>query len=304
MRLALLFSGQGGQTPAHWQQVREGVAGELGAALAGVLPGIADPLQAPAPEQLANNKIAQPLIFAQQMLLWERLHSRLPKPICAAGYSLGEMAACSVAGAFSAAEGVILCAERAAAMDGAAAGEHGMLAVLGLDDALVESMAADHGLAVAIRNAPRHLVVAGPRAGIAAAAEKFEATGASRLVHLAVRTPSHTPLLAQAAVDFKQRLDALPDRRLAFPVLSAIDATAARMARPALDALARQICTPLDWAACLQAVREMQPDAVLEIGPGNALARLFGELAPEIAVRACDDFRSPEGILHWLDGRS
>ncbi|MCG2575620.1 malonate decarboxylase subunit epsilon [Dechloromonas sp. XY25] len=304
MRLALLFSGQGGQTPAHWQQVREGADGELGAALARVLPAFADPLSAPAPEQLATNRIAQPLIFAQQMLLWGRLQSSLPKPICAAGYSLGEMAACSAAGAFGAAEGVALCAERAAAMDGAAPGEHGMLAVLGLDDELVSTLAAENRLAVAIRNAPRHLVVAGPRAGIAAVVPRYEAAGASRLVHLAVRTPSHTALLTGAVAAFKQRLDVLSDRRLAFPVFSAIDASAARMARPALDALARQICTPLDWAACLQAVREMQPDAVLEIGPGNALARLFGELAPEIPVRACDDFRSPDGIVRWLTADS
>lgn len=310
MRLALLFSGQGGQSAAHWQQVQAGLSGDLRKALVQALPGIAEPsampLEATAgptvdPKKLAKNKIAQPLIFAQQMLLWGALQGRLPRPICAAGYSLGEMAACSAAGAFTAAEGVALCVERAAAMDGAAAGEHGMLAVLGLDDGLVERLAAQAGLAVAIRNAPRHLVVAGPRAGIAAVAGQFEAAGASRLVELAVHTPSHTPMLAQAAVDFKQRLDLLPDRRLAFPVLSAIDATPARTARPALAALARQICTPLDWAACLQAVREMQPDAVLEIGPGNALARLFGELAREIPVRACDDFRSIEGILGWLE---
>lgn len=301
MRLALLFSGQGGQSAAHWQQVRDGVAGELREALLPVLPDIADQNATVSPEKLAKNKFAQPLIFAQQMLLWGQLQSRLPRPICAAGYSLGEMTACSVAGAFTAVEGVALCAERAMAMDGAAAGEHGMLAVLGLDEALVETLAAQAGLAVAIRNAPRHLVVAGPLAGITAAAGKFEAAGASRLVHLAVRTPSHTPLLARAAVDFKKHLDLLPDRRLAFPVLSAIDATPARTARPALDALARQISTPLDWAACLQAVREMQPDAVLEIGPGNALAKLFGELAPEIPVRACDDFRSIDGVVRWLE---
>jgi [acyl-carrier-protein] S-malonyltransferase len=301
MRLALLFSGQGGQTVAHWQQVQAGVAGELREALAQVLPDIAEPNATVNPEKLAKNKFAQPLIFAQQMLLWSSLQSRLPRPICAAGYSLGEMAACSAAGVFTAAEGIALCAERAAAMDGAVVGEHGMLAVLGLDDALVEKLASEAGLAVAIRNAPRHLVVAGPRVGIAAVAGKFEAAGASRLVHLAVNTPSHTPLLAQAAVDFKKHLDLLPERRLAFPVLSAIDATAARTARPALAALARQICTPLDWAACLQAVREMQPDAVLEIGPGNALAKLFGELAPEIPVRACDDFRSLDGIVRWLE---
>jgi [acyl-carrier-protein] S-malonyltransferase len=301
MRLALLFSGQGGQTPAHWQQVQAGLAGDLGEALARALPSVADQNATVSPEKLAKNEIAQPLIFAQQMLLWGQLQSRLPRPVCAAGYSLGEMAACSAAGAFSAAEGVALCAQRAAAMDGAAPGEHGMLAVLGLDEALVAELAEAFGLAVAIRNAPRHLVVAGPRAGIAAAAARFEAAGASRLVHLAVRTPSHTPLLTKAAADFGRRLDALPERRLAFPVLSAIDAAPARMARPALDALARQICTPLDWAACLQAVREMQPDVVLEIGPGNALAKLFGELAPEIPVRACDDFRSVEGIVRWLE---
>lgn len=301
MRLALLFSGQGGQNAAHWEQVQAGISGELREALVHVLPAIAEQSSAVNPEKLAKNKIAQPLIFSQQMLLWGALQSQLPRPICAAGYSLGEMAACSAAAAFTAVEGVALCAERAAAMDSAASGEHGMLAVLGLDDVLVEKLAGEAGLAVAIRNAPRHLVVAGPLAGITAVSGQFEAAGASRLVHLAVRTPSHTPLLVNAAVDFQKRLDLLPDRRLSFPVLSAIDATSARMARPALDALARQICTPLDWAACLQAVREMQPDAVLEIGPGNALAKLFGELAPEIPVRACDDFRSIEGIVRWIE---
>ena len=300
MRVALLFSGQGGQRPEHWQQVQAGVAGELGAVLARVLPGIADPAAAVDPEKLAKNSVAQPLIFAQQMLLWGQLQAHLPRPVCAAGYSLGEMAACSAAGAFTVVEGVALCAERAAAMDGAAAGEHGMLAVLGLDETLVAALAEESGLAVAIRNAPRHVVVAGPRTGIAAVAGKFEAAGASRLVHLAVRTPSHTPMLRAATVDFKKRLDLLPDQRLSFPVLSAIDATAARTARPALDALARQICTPLDWAACLQAVVEMQPDAVLEIGPGNALTRLFGELAPGIPARASDDFRSIDGIVAWV----
>jgi [acyl-carrier-protein] S-malonyltransferase len=111
-------------------------------------------------------------------------------------------------------------------------------------------------------------------------------------------------LLASAAVNFEKRLNLLPDRRLAFPVLSAIDATPARSGRAALNALARQICTPLDWAACLQTVLEMQPDVVLEIGPGNALARLFAELAPNVPVRACDDFRSNDGIVSWVRSHS
>jgi len=300
MRLALLFSGQGGQGPAHWQQVRAGLGGPLRAALLAALPGIAEDGAAPAAETLAQNRIAQPLIFAQQMLLWEQLRERLPRPVCVAGYSLGEMAACCVAGVFSAASGLALTGERARLMDGAAPGAHGMLAVLGLDDARVETLAGEAGLAVATRNAPRHLVVAGPQAGIDVAAAQFAAAGASRLVHLAVRTPSHTPLLAKAAAAFGDCLAALPDGRLAIPVLSAIDATPARSVAAASAALARQICTPLDWAACQQAIVELQPDVVLEIGPGNALTRLFNEFAPAIPARAADDFRSPEGIVAWL----
>lgn len=299
MRLALLFSGQGGQTPAHWQQVRSGLADELRAELTRLLPPLADD-KVPEPAWLARNAVAQPLIFAQQMLLWQRLQGLLPRPICVAGYSLGEMAACCAAGVFSGSDGLRLCAERAARMDAAAVGEHGMLAVLGLDDALVETIAGEAGLAVAIRNGPRHLVVAGPRAGIEGAAARFAVAGASRLVPLAVQTPSHTPLLAAAATAFAQDLAGLPEARLAFPVLSAIDGQAARSAHAARDALARQICTPLDWAACLQVVAEMQPDAVLEIGPGNALTRLFAELAPAVPARACDDFRSLDGIVHWV----
>lgn len=299
MRLALLFSGQGGQTSAHWQQLRAGLAGEPRAELIRLLPAFAGDGE-PEPAWLASNAVAQPLIFAQQMWLWQQLQGVLPRPICAAGYSLGEMAACCAAGVFAASDGLRLCAERAARMDAAAAGEHGMLAVLGLDEALVEMIAGETGLAVAIRNAPRHLVVAGARAGIDAAAARFAAAGASRLVPLAVQTPSHTPLLAAAATAFAQDLAGLPESRLAFPVLSAIDGRVARSAHVARDALARQICTPLDWAACQQVVAEMQPDAVLEIGPGNALSRLFAEIAPAIPVRACDDFRSIDGIAHWV----
>ena len=85
MRLALLFSGQGGQRPEHWQQVQAGVTGELRQALQRALPGMADANAAVDPEKLAKNSIAQPLIFVQQMLLWAELQPRLPRPICAAG---------------------------------------------------------------------------------------------------------------------------------------------------------------------------------------------------------------------------
>lgn len=299
MRLALLFSGQGHQRPEHWQRVGQAHDRWQGT-LSAIIPNIDDPAAGNDPEILSRNAIAQPLIFAQQMLVWESLRDALPRPVAVAGYSLGEMAACCVAGAFSAEEGLRLCQQRAQAMDAAVSGEYAMLAVLGLDDAVVEAIAVPMAVKVGIRNAPRHVVVAGERRAVEAVAVQFAAAGASRLVPLAVRTPSHTPWLAAASEAFHRCLADFPERRLNIPVLSAIDGQAARSSRGALDALARQISTPLDWAACLNTVRELQPDVVLEIGPGNALSKLFAELAPDIPVRASDDFRSAAGLLDWL----
>lgn len=299
MRLALLFSGQGHQRPEHWLQVGQASERWQGA-LSEIIPGMGDPAAGNDPDFLSRNVVAQPLIFAQQIILWGQLRDALPRPIVTAGYSLGEMAACCAAGVFSPEAGLRLCLQRAQAMDSAAHGEFAMLAVLGLDEAVVASVAEGLGLKIAIRNAPRHVVVAGPRSAIEASAAVFEAAGASRVVSLAVRTPSHTAWLATAGEAFRRHLHEPPDRRLLFPVLSAIDGQASRTAGAAQDALARQIFTPLDWAACLDAVRELQPDAVLEIGPGNALSKLFGEVAPAIPVRASDDFRSPAGIIDWL----
>lgn len=299
MRLAILFSGQGGQRPEHATMLRRELPPELAPALAAALPGGWEEGE-PTEAQLAENRFAQPFLFALAMARWRRLEKELPRPVCAAGYSLGEMAAACAAGAFAPDAGLALCAERARLMDAAAGGPSGMVAILGLEDAAVERIAASCGLAVAIRNGPRHVVLAGPAAGIPEAEARAAAQGATRTVRLPVTTPSHTPALAPAAAAFARRLEGLPDGPLAFPVLSAIDGSAARGRSQALAALARQICTPLDWAACLATVVEMQPDAVLEIGPGNALTRLLAELAPALPARAWDDFRTPAGILAWV----
>jgi [acyl-carrier-protein] S-malonyltransferase len=303
MRLAILFSGQGNQQPEHLARLRASVSPALGAQLATSMPSIWHGGDVVASD-LQANCIAQPLIFALQMNLWQQLQPHLPRPVCVAGYSLGEMAACAAAGAFSAESGVAWCAERARLMDACVSGPAGLLAVLGLRAEAVEAIAVACGLAVAIRNGPDHFVLGGLAAGLVQAGMLAEAQGASRVVRLGVATPSHTPLLAQATEGFALRLRACSSARLAFPVLSAINGRSPRRAADALDALARQISTPLDWDACLRAVLEMQPDAVLEIGPGNALARMWGERGSGVPVRASDDFRSVEGMIAWVQARA
>lgn len=302
MRLAILFSGQGNQQPAHFDALRQGASPELGAALAAAIPETWSSA-APSVAELQANRVAQPLIFAYQMHLWRQLQPALPRPVAVAGYSLGEMAACCAAGAFPLEAGVVLCAQRAALMDACVDGPAGLLAVLGLRVEAVAELAARCGLLVAICNGLDHFVLGGHAAGLVEAEQLAQAAGASRVVRLGVGTPSHTPLLAAASAGFAPLLVPHRSGRLAFPVFSAIDGRAARTAADGMDALARQISTPLDWDACLGAVLEMQPDVVLEIGPGNALARMWGERDNGVPVRASDDFRSAAGIVDWVRAR-
>lgn len=303
MRLAILFSGQGGQQPEHFAQLREHASPELATRLAEAIPSIwqAGVLTA---SDLQPNRLAQPLIFAWQMSVWQQLQPHLPRPVCVAGYSLGEMAACCAAGAFPADAGVALCAERAKLMDACVSGPAGLLAVIGLHLPAVEAIASVCGLVVAIRNGPDHFVLGGAAAGLARAQLLAEDQGAGRVVRLGVTTPSHTPMLAAAADTFALMLKAHRSVRLAFPVLSAIDGRSARTSDDALAALARQICTPLDWERCLGAVQEMQPDVVLEIGPGNALVRMWTEMSDVAVARASDDFRTIEGLINWVEARA
>ena len=69
----------------------------------------------------------------------------------------------------------------------------------------------------------------------------------------------------------------------------------------AVRALTAQVAQTIDWSTCMDTVLEYAPDAVLEIGPCNALARMLAERAPELPVRAVDDFSGDTAVVDWLE---
>lgn len=301
MRLALLFSGQGQQTPNHLHILQSGATAQSDALLASLLPGIWRNAGVGG-KTLQDNHIAQPFIFAFQMQYWQRLEPLLPRPICAAGYSLGELAACAAAGIFDFKQGTTLATQRAACMDACVHSKAGLLAIMGLPLHELNSVIASSNTHLAISNPEQHYVIGGLELALQHAGKLAEERGAKRVVRLCVQTPSHTPLLRSATGVFEQHL--LPYRSgqpMAFKVLSAIDGRATTNPQRALDALARQISSSMDWQACLHAIHELQPDAVLEIGPGGAMARMWNAVYPNIPARSTDDFRSTEGIKMWVD---
>lgn len=295
MRWVALFSGQGGQRIEHARQLPALLTPELKAAWRDALAGAQIDEQS-----LTHNRIAQPTLVAWQVASFAALATTLPSPALVAGYSVGEIAACAAAGGYPAGDAIELAAARARLMDDAVPEPAGLAAVLGLDEPTLAKLCDDAGAAIAIRNGLRHFVIGGPVAALESVMAGALAAGAARAQRLPVATPAHTRFLSAAVAPFTAVLRPHVRAPLQTPMISAIDAGRLRTAHDVVSALSRQLAAKLDWAACMDAVVETQADAVLEVGPGNALARMLAEAAPGLRVRALDDFRDPAAAVAWV----
>jgi [acyl-carrier-protein] S-malonyltransferase len=294
VRWVAMASGQGGQRREHLGRLDDSLLRDAWRRALGGCSADAS--------SLAGNRVAQPTLVAWQLTAYGHVASQLPPPVLVAGYSVGEIAACSIAGGLAPDDAIEVAAERARAMDSAAPFPCALAAILGLFEGDVGAACARHGAWIAIRNGSRHFIVGGARDRVQRVSDEAQAAGATRAHVLPVQTPAHTPLLEAAVTPFARVLERFV-QPLRIPMISGIDAS--RIGKPGdlIAALSRQLATRLDWAACMDAIAEMQPDAVLEIGPGNALARMFADAWPGVPVRAIDDFRGPAAASAWVSAQ-
>jgi len=305
MSLALLCSGQGSQHAGMFALTGDAPAAAGLFAQAAALLGGRDPRDLVASEDstaLHHDRVGQILCTLQALVAAVALRDALPAKLVVAGYSVGEVAAWSVAGLMDAGDTLDLAARRAEAMDSASRPGDGMLFVRGLPRDVVDSLCAWHGAAVAIVNPGDAFVIGGSRAARDAFAAAARKMNAAKVVDIAVEVASHTTLLAAASAAFLQDLKhvtvhpAPPGTRL----LSGIDAAPVLDVPAGLDKLAAQISQTVHWSDCLQACVEAGATAFLEFGPGRALSNMASGAYPNVAARSLDDFKSLQGARAWL----
>lgn len=297
MSFALLFSGQGHQHAAMLPWLADDAIVQDMRARLGVddwRAALADPAWG------QRNDNAQVLLTGLSLAAWGQLAPLVAQPAAMAGYSVGELAAFSAAGVMDAAAALALAQQRAAAMDECARGASGgLLAVTGLPAAKLQALLDRTGLAIAIRNGIDSVVLGGPAAALAQA-QALAALDGAHCTALRVGVASHTPWMQGAAERFARTLAPVALRSPAVTLYSNA-ADRIRDAASAAHALAAQIATTVRWDECLENIRARQVRCVLEIGPGQALARMWNQRCPGIPARACDDFRSAAAIAAWLN---
>lgn len=299
MGLCILCPGQGDQHPRMMQLVQEQAAARA------VLQEAAESLgEDPrdwlrTPREFYRNRYAQPLLCVAQLATWRVLSGMLPAPRLFAGYSIGELAAYGCAGAVDCGELAQLARRRALLMESAAKTPSGLLAVSGLGRDQIERLCLEGEAQIAIVNAPDRFVLGAAQARLGGLQQAVERLG-GWATPLAVGVASHTPGLASAGEAFRAILVDSALRAPATPVLAGITGLPVYTREVAIETLARQISTPLNWAACLDALPEMGCTLVLELGPGIALSRMARQRWPEVPARSVEEFHSLAGVVEWV----
>lgn len=305
MTLAVLLSGQGGQNPGMFALTAAyPPAQRIFAAARPLLNGL-DPreIAGAGDDVVRENRTAQILCCVAALAGWTIVEAASPRRVILAGYSVGDLAAWGCAGRLDAATVLGLAAARAEAMDAAVGDGFGLAGIRGLPLARIAAIAEAAGCSLAIRNAVDSAVVGGLRTALDTVCATALAAGAVRAVTLGVNVPSHTELLVAATDRFRRTLSqasVLTPGRQAPRLLSGLDGMPVFDAGTGIDKLAAQISQPIDWAACLDACREYGATAVIELGPGGALATMARGALPDAAVHALEDFRSVDGAVRWI----
>ncbi|MBI3319801.1 MAG: ACP S-malonyltransferase, partial [Candidatus Omnitrophica bacterium] len=174
-------------------------------------------------EELTKTERCQPALLVTAVAAFAAFHSLAPTftPVGAAGLSLGELTALTVADAFRFPDALYLVQARAEAMAECTAHHPGaMLAVIGLSSGVIQDVCRQTGAVMANLNAPDQVVLSGTAEAIERAESIAKTAGAKRAVKLDVAGAFHSSLMEPAATTFRHALSKISIRAPRFPIIS------------------------------------------------------------------------------------
>lgn len=278
MRTAFLFPGQGAQTVGMGQDLYDHYT---------VYKQTFDACQQGAEKDLKaacfegrgmdESEMVQPAIFAHSISLFALLKSEGIKPQICAGLSLGEYGALCAAGVFTPLQCAALVRKRGRIMDEAfPPGTGGMLSVIGFTAGQVEAAIDGYGdTYVANHLSELQTVIAGRTKDLEALKKLFEHKGAKMVTPLAVKGPSHAPLLDEAANAFLSVLKSETLSAMALTVYSNVLGEPYGKHSDVRSLLSQQMCRRVRWHDCVEHMIEAGTMRFVEVGPSNVLTKLL-----------------------------
>jgi [acyl-carrier-protein] S-malonyltransferase len=310
-KLAYIFPGQGSQAPGMGQDlaanfpVARRVFEEADEALGFSISEICFNGSA---EELQLTENTQPAVLCVSVAAWRvMLEEGLPGPDFVAGHSLGEYSALVAAGALSLADAVRTVRARGRYMQEATpVGAGAMAAIMGaeLQDIMDACGAAKEGEVCqpANLNAPGQVVIAGHDGAVERAIILLKERGAKRAIKLKVSAPFHCALMMPAQERLAADLSEIECADLRVPLVTNADAALITEGREALDALIRQVSSPVRWQESMEVLLAKGVETLVEVGPGKVLSGLMRQIRREALCLRVEDAGSLNATRAALAG--
>lgn len=237
-------------------------------------------------DELKKSHNTQPAIFTVSAAAFTAM--KLKKPMSfdfAAGHSLGEWGALYAAGAISFEDTLRVLKARGEFIQAACDANPGaMLAVINLDRAALEKIAAETGVTMANINSPDQIVLSGTAEGIAKAEVLCKEAGAKRALPLPVAGAFHSPLMQPAADRMAAFLADIPLSAPCIPVLSNVTGRPHESVDAIRANMVAQITGSVRWVECMQYLVAQGVTEAVECGPGKVLAGLMKRIDKTVSV--------------------
>jgi len=217
------------------------------------------------------------------------------KPVAAAGHSIGEYAANVAAGTMKFSDGIRAVRSRGQFMQSAVpVGQGGMLAVMGLTPeqtkklcAWVESETGEKPIEPANFNAPGQIVISGKAKLIEWLQKNFKAdllapeTPRCKFIPLKVSAPFHCSMMKPAEEKMAVVLNDMQFSDAEFPIVANVHAKPEKTGSALRKLLIEQISSPVRWVECVEELKQLGAQKMIEFGCGRVLAGLAKKIDSE-----------------------
>ena len=289
--ISFVFSGQGDQYPGMGKELCDlyPEAEKVFRLCDAIRPGTSEQCFSGTAEELKETANTQPCLFAMELAAAQVLLEKGICPDAVAGFSLGEVAAATVAGCFDLETGFRLVCKRGELMQ-AEAEKHdtAMAAVVKLSAEEVSSLCEKYeGLYPVNFNCPGQTTVSGLSSQMAAFSAEVKAAG-GRALPLKVKGAFHSPFMAEAAKAFASELENAERRENTIPLYSNV--TAEPYAGDPAPILAKQIESPVQWEKLVRNLITSGIDTFIEIGPGKTLTNMIRKIDTNVNAVSVFDY--------------
>lgn len=251
-------------------------------------------------EQINITEYTQIAMLAAEVAMLKAIEEKGLKPDVTGGLSLGEYGALVASGVMSPEDVFKIVRKRGIYMQEAVPSGGAMVAVLGLDTAVIEKVCekTEGCVTIANYNCPGQIVITGEEDAAQAAVKKLTAAGAKRCVPLKVSGPFHSPLLVGAGEKLAKELAHVEIHDIQIPYIANVTAdyvTDKSQVKPLLE---KQVSSSVKWQQTIERMIADGADTFVEIGPGKTLSGFMRKINKEMKVINVEKVEDLEKLNH------